>query len=114
METQQKVINIGLLLVIIAGFTTMIVLDDEGIELEPTHHCESRWIKMYCVRTTSQYCYPSLDSSLGSKRCVEGWKEIPEDIPVDIPEDITNLLPEINVRDYPANSRFVCSKIGCV
>ena len=32
---------------------------------------------MYCARTTNYYCYPKLDTRLGSKKCTEGWKEIP-------------------------------------
>ena len=29
---------------------------------------------------TDAYCYPRLDTRLGSKKCNEGWKEIPEEI----------------------------------
>ena len=80
METQTKV-NAGLIstiLIMIASFTTYVVLDDEGIELEPTHYCESRNATMYCARTTAQYCRPSMTTTIGSKRCIEGWKLIPE------------------------------------
>jgi len=51
-----------LILLIIVGFTTVVVIDDKGIELEPTHYCESIGIKMYCARTTEMYCYPKLDT----------------------------------------------------
>ena len=80
METQTK-INLGftgIILAMIAGFSTYVVLDDEGIPLNDTHYCESRNATMYCARTTAQYCRPSMDTTIGSKRCVEGWKLIPE------------------------------------
>ncbi len=83
METQQKVINIvfATILAALAGFATIIVLDDEGIELEFTHYCESRQLKMYCARTTAMYCRPSLNTTRGSKKCNEGWKLIPIAVP---------------------------------
>ena len=80
METQTK-INLGftgIILAMIAGFSTYVVLDDEGIPLNDTHYCESRNATMYCARTTAQYCRPSMTTTIGSKRCVEGWKLIPE------------------------------------
>ena len=83
METQD-IINIGVisaLVLMIAGFTIVTVLDDDGIELEPTHYCESRTIKMYCARTTAMYCYPKNNTRVGSRKCVEGWELIPEPIP---------------------------------
>ncbi len=80
METQTK-INLGftgIILVMIAGFSTYVVLDDEGTPLNDTHYCESRNATMYCARTTAQYCRPSMTTTLGSKQCIEGWKLIPE------------------------------------
>lgn len=68
------------ILSLIVGFTTIEVFDDSGIELEPTHYCESREIKMYCNRlsSTGVTCYPT-EETKGYKRCSEGWKEIPKE-----------------------------------
>jgi hypothetical protein len=76
----QTIFNISAIILMIAGFTTVIVVDDKGVELEPTHYCESLGIKMYCARTTEFYCYPKLDTRLGSKKCSEGWKVIPKQV----------------------------------
>jgi len=65
------------LLALIASFTTIVVLNDSGEEMEPTHYCSSIGIKMYCSRTTDFYCYPKNTTRLGSKKCSEGWTEIP-------------------------------------
>lgn len=71
METQTKVnIGFGAVIVLVASFVLV------G-NIEPTHYCESREIKMYCAKTTAKYCYPVLETRLGSKKCEEGWKEIP-------------------------------------
>ena len=97
----QTIFNIGIILAMIAGFTVITVINpDTGEPLESTHYCESLQIKMYCARTTAQYCYPSLISRKGSKRCVEGWKEIPTQPPI----TRTNNL---------AGNRFICDKTGC-
>ena len=74
METQTMIV----LLAIITGLTTIIVLDDSGEELDPNRYCESIGKKMYCAKTTAFYCYPSLETRIGSKKCSEGWKELPE------------------------------------
>ena len=81
MET-QTILNVsyGAILLIIVGFVIVPVFDDDGIELEPTHSCESRELKMYCARTTAMYCRPSNSTTRGSKKCTEGWKLIPEPI----------------------------------
>ena len=85
----------------IVGFTTVMVYDpDTGEQLEPTHYCKSRELKMYCARTTAQFCRPSLNTTKGSKRCVEGWKPIPDPLPT-----------RINL--YTGN-RFICNKDGCI
>ncbi len=71
METQTRVnIGFGAVIALIAGFVLI------G-NIEPTHYCESRELKMFCARTTAKYCYPVLETRLGSKKCEEGWKEIP-------------------------------------
>ena len=80
MET-QTFINLGIVMLMLVGFTTVIVLDDGGIELRPTHYCQSRELRMYCARTTAMYCRPSNTTNLGSKKCSEGWELIPEPIP---------------------------------
>lgn len=72
----KTIITMGIILTMIAGFTTIVVLDDNGNELMPSHYCESLEIKMYCAKTTTQYCYPKLITRKGSKKCSEGWKEI--------------------------------------
>ncbi len=71
METQTRVnIGFGAVIALIASFVLI------G-NIEPTHYCESRELKMFCARTTAKYCYPVLETRLGSKKCEEGWKEIP-------------------------------------
>ena len=92
---KQNVFNISVILMMIAGFGTVAVLDNDGNELEPTHYCESREITMYCAKTTTQYCYPKLDTRLGSKKCEEGWKEIPQKIQTGM------------------GIKYVCSPEGC-
>ena len=96
MVKTQTIINVGLILLMITGFTTVIVLDDKGVELEPTHYCKSIGIKMYCARTTEMYCYPKLDTRLGSKKCSEGWKEIP--LPKDFAYTIQLLRKALSER----------------
>jgi len=81
MEVQTK-IN-AVIITMLLGFTTLVVIDDSGVELEPTHYCESKEIKMHCFRTTAMYCYPKENTRIGSKKCVEGWKEI-VDAPISI------------------------------
>ena len=70
--------DIGIILVMIVGFTTIIVTDDYGIVLEPTHYCEDRELKMYCdhLSSTNITCYPS-KLPKGYKRCSSLWQEIP-------------------------------------
>jgi len=78
MENQTK-INTTLViavLALIAGFTT-IAYNLPGEYKPPTHYCKSTRSNMYCERITSQYCYPDASTRNGSKRCTEGWKEIP-------------------------------------
>ena len=95
----QTLINIGLILAMIAGFTIVVVLDDEGKELEPTHYCESRELKMYCAKVTEFYCYPSLETRLGSKKCNEGWREIPQEIQ--------------QIKQHPTKRDIHCTSKGC-
>ncbi len=105
METQQKVINIGIIsaiLLLVAGYVNVTVLDDDGIELEPTHYCQSRELRMYCARTTAMYCRPSNTTNLGSKKCSEGWELIPEPIP-----------KVIKVREGGSGAGEVCDSKVC-
>ena len=112
MENQTR-INIGMFLLIIAGFTTITVTDDRGIELESTHACLSKELKMYCDRLsgTGITCYPN-ELRIGYKRCSEGWKEIPEIIE---PEPI--LQPEIKLEPIKikesTSKRLHCNKDDC-
>lgn len=77
MENQTKINTVfGIIILLIAGFTYVGLPDKEA-----THYCESREITMYCEKTTAYYCYPNKDTRLGSKKCDEGWKEIPIIIP---------------------------------
>lgn len=54
-------------------------------------------LKMYCSKVTEFYCYPSIDSRVGSKKCPEGWKEI------------FDVIPKINevksARQYSCNTK---------
>ena len=72
MKATNKVI-IGIAGILIAVNLFMLIGDKE-----PNYACESLGIKMYCERTTAQYCYPSAETRIGSKRCLEGWKIISE------------------------------------
>ena len=74
---ENKLIISAIVLMVI-GFTTVIVTDDRGIELNPTHACLSKELKMYCDRlsATEITCYPN-ELRIGYKRCSEGWVEIP-------------------------------------
>ena len=65
---EENLIKLGIAGLILLGFTFI------GDNL--THYCESTQTTMYCARTTAQYCYPSNETRTGSKRCIEGWKEI--------------------------------------
>ena len=87
----------------ITGFTTIVVTDEQGTELEPNHYCESRELKMYCDRlsSTSLTCYPN-ELRIGYKRCSEGWKEIP------IIEIIT---PEQRISTN--QNKLHCTQDGC-
>ncbi len=98
---KQKAFNVGIILLMIAGFTINAVYDPTtGEPLELTHYCESIGIRMYCARTTAQYCYPVLGTRRNSKKCSEGWELIPEPIP-------SQLI------SLGGGSRFVCDKVGC-
>ena len=68
---EEKLKVLGILTLILLGF---VIFGDN-----PTHYCESTQIAMTCARTTAQYCYPNLETRTGSKRCVEGWQEIPKE-----------------------------------
>jgi len=101
---KQTAVNVGIVLLMIAGFTINAVYDPvTGDEFIPTHYCQSTSTKMYCARTTTQYCRPSLTTTKGSKRCLLGWKEIPE--PVTVTTKVSS--------SGSGGSRFVCDKIGC-
>ncbi len=99
----QKAFNIGLVLLMIAGFTTIAVINPEtGEPMESTHYSESLGVKVYCARTTAQYCYPSLETRKGSRRSISGWKLIPEPVTV-----TTKVLGSGGGRE------IVCDKIIC-
>ncbi len=98
----QTFINIGIIMLMLAGFTTVIVLNDDGIELRPTHYCESRELKMYCARTTAQYCRPSNTTTRGSKQCVEGWELIPVEVE-----------PPLVIKKPGGSGGLVCDFLYC-
>lgn len=78
METSTKVLSVIVsLLVVIQGYQLV------G-DIEPTHYCKSRDLKMGCLRlsSTNKTCY----NEDGGKRCTEGWKEIPEIYQITAPE----------------------------
>ena len=78
----------------------LVIIDNQGEEFKPNYYCESKLLKMYCSRTTAQFCYPVSDTRLGSKRCIEGWKEIPV--------IIENVINEFS------SERIHCTSEGCV
>ena len=69
METQQKITY---------GILTLIIIYTILGTGEPTHYCESREIKVNCLRlsSTNKTCY-NIDKGF---RCLDGWKEIPFEI----------------------------------
>ena len=74
----KTTIGISAVMAFIVSFAVVTVFDEKGELLEPTHYCESRELQMHCARTTAQYCYPVDEALVGRKRCIEGWKYIPE------------------------------------
>lgn len=86
MENQTK-INWAMLVIMLTGFTTIVVTDDKGMELESTHYCESKGVATYCFDVRDyglQKDYRCLWNENNLRRfnsCPSGWKEIPKDIP---------------------------------
>ena len=64
-------------------------------DIEETHYCESRELKMGCFRlsSTNKTCY----NEDGGKRCTEGWKEIPTE-------------PEITFSSSSSGKEYICPK----
>ena len=99
---ENKLIISAIVLMVI-GFTTVIVTDDRGIELNPTHACLSKELKMYCDRLSASgiTCYPN-ELRIGYKRCSEGWEEIPEIIE-----------PELIKIKESTSKKLHCTNDGC-
>ncbi len=93
---KQKIFNVSIILIMIAGFTYVGLEDGE-----PTHFCESRGIKASCLSLspTNKTCY-NIEKGF---RCTEGWKEIPDIEKVIVPEKT------------PYSLSYICHKrgIGC-
>jgi len=101
----SKITNAIALIALIATFAIIPNLQGK----EPTHYCLENGIKMYCDRlsSTGLTCYPNNETRTGSKRCTDGWQEIPN-------IDNNEVTEPIQAKEQITNSReYRCSDV-CV
>ena len=93
-------ITAGIIIAMVLGFTVVGLTN-----VEPTHYCEIREIKAYCVSlsSTNGTCY-TLPENTGGKRCSSLWREIPTIF--DEPE-VSRVIPT-------GTRQYLCSSNGCV
>ena len=104
MENQTK-INIGVILMLIAGFTYLGVSPDSPEYKDPTHYCEDKQTKMYCESLSKYYKLPNgkcINHDYGNKLCRSGWEEIPK---IEI--------PKVQYLDKKTGMKEFCTPIGC-
>ena len=101
MENQTKVnIGFGAVIALIASFVLI------G-NIEPTHYCESREIKMYCSTLTKYYGLENgkCINPSGNKLCRSGWEEIPK---IEEIKKVEEFLPQ------SSSGNIHCTNKGCL